>query len=542
MNPRHPPTWLNSFLFLAATLACGAALFALLDTDKKHSHAPDSLVADITVNLGGQEIREHCTTCHPDGARPGEPSGHPDIAPHSIELLGCTGCHLGEGMALDEAISHGLPGLGARSVLKGKDLQASCFTCHPLAPLKGAEKAYRGARYFTDNACDSCHHIAGFGRGGRFGPDLSSIGSTLGLEALEEAIREPRKEPVNSSMPKFALSKGQIQSLAWFLKNRVANPFNTTPMLRRAALEHQPPLSPTVAEALFLEDGELLRAAKCLACHQWGEDDGRIAPDLSFIANQRNRAYLADSLLRPSRRIPGSTMPVVALAPEVTELVLDLLQKPSTKSLEGSDPKHLYMHLCQRCHAAAGDGKGLIHENLANFPRAFANNGEFFRSVSDQRIMRSLVEGVAGTSMPPYGKLLAETQRQALLDLVFSAFVGIPRTEKILQQPLPEPHSAAIAETVANQLFAEHCARCHGLTGTGKGEEALSHLPRPRNLTNRAYFADIDDQRLLRTLSDGIPGTAMPAFRTSLGSDKLWALVQKVRTFTKDHDAARSTD
>ena len=542
MNQRQTPTWINSFLAIAATLACGAALFALLKTTSKHTHSPESLVADITVNLGGQEIREHCTTCHPDGARPGEPSGHPDIAPHSIELLGCTGCHLGEGMALDEAISHGLPGLGARSVLKGKDLQASCFTCHPLAPLKGAEKAYRGARYFTDNACDSCHHIAGFGRGGRFGPDLSSIGSTLGLEALEEAIREPRKEPVNSSMPKFALSKGQIQSLAWFLKSRVANPFYTTPMLRRAALEHQPPLSPTVAEALFLEDGELLRSAKCLACHQWGEDDGRIAPDLSFIANQRNRAYLADSLLRPSLRIPGSTMPVVALDPDVTELVLDLLQKPSPKSLEGSDPKHLYMHLCQRCHAAAGDGKGLIHENLANLPRAFANNGEFFRSVSDQRIMRSLVEGVAGTSMPPYGKLLAETQRQALLDLVFSAFVGIPRTEKILQQPLPEPPSAAIAETVANQLFAEHCARCHGQTGTGKGEEALSHLPRPRNLTNRAYFADIDDQRLLRTLSDGIPGTAMPAFRTSLGSDKLWALVQKVRTFTKDHDAARSTD
>lgn len=534
---RPPPTWLNSFLFLAATLACGAALFALLDTDKNHSHAPDSLVADITVNLGGQEIREHCTTCHPDGARPDQAGGHPDIAPHSIELLGCTGCHLGEGMALDVTMSHGLPGLGARSVLKGKDLQASCYTCHELSPLEGAEKAFRGARYFTENACDSCHHLAGFSRGGRFGPDLSSIGSTLGLEALEEAIREPKKEPVNSSMPKFALSKGQIQSLTWFLKSRVANPFFTTPMLRRAALEHQPPPSPTVAEALFLEDGELLRAAKCLACHQWGEDDGRIASDLSFIAAQRDRAYLTDALLRPGRRIPGSTMPVVALAPEVTELVLDVLQLPSPKTLEGSDPKHLYMHLCQRCHAAAGDGKGLIHDNLANFPRAFANNSAFFRSVSDQRLLHSLSEGIAGTSMPPYGKLLAETQRQALLDLVFSAFVGIPRTEKTQPQPLPEQPLAALENTLVNRLFAEQCARCHGLTGTGKGEEALKHLPRPRNLTNRAYFAAIDDQRILRTVSDGIPGTAMPAFHTSLGSDKLWALVKKVRTFTEDRDA-----
>lgn len=445
-------------------------------------------------------------------------------------------------MALDVAISHGLPGLGARSILKGKDLQASCYTCHPLAPLKGAEKVYRGGKLFIDNACDSCHHIAGFGRGGRFGPDLSAIGSTLGLDALEEAIREPRKEPVNSSMPKFALSKGQIQSLTWFLKSRVASPFYTTPMLRRAALGQQPPFSPTVAEALFLEDEELLRASRCLACHQWGDEDGRIAPDLSFIARQRDRAYLEDALLRPSRRIPGSTMPVVALAPEVTELVLDVLQSPPEKPLDGSDPKHLYMHLCQRCHAAAGDGKGLIQENLANFPRAFASNADFFRNVSDQRLLHSVTEGIAGTSMPPYGKLLTETQRQALLDLIFSAFVGIPRAEKTAQEPLPEPPETPLEARVAEQLFADHCARCHGITGTGKGPEALSHLPRPRNLTNRPYFAGIDDQRIFRTLAEGVPGTAMPAFRGSFNNGELWALVQKVRNFTRYDDAVGSAD
>ncbi len=542
MSQRSTPSWINYFLFIVATLACAAALFALLNTGGKHVHSHDSLVADITVNLGGQEIREHCTTCHPDGARPDQASGHPDIAPHSIEQLGCTGCHLGEGMALDVTISHGLPGLGARNVLKGKDLQASCYTCHPLAPLKGAEKAFAGARYFTDNACDSCHHISGLGRGGRFGPDLSGIGSTLGLEAIEEAIREPRKEPINSSMPKFALSKGQTQSLTWFLKSRVTNPFYTTPMLRRAALEHQTPSSPTVAEALFLEDEELLRAARCLACHQWGDEDGRIAPDLSFIASQRDRAYLTDALLRPSRRIPGSTMPVVAVAPEVTELVLDVLQKPSPKSLAESDTKHLYMHLCQRCHAAAGDGKGLIHENLANFPRAFANNEEFFRSVSDQRLMHSLAEGIPGTSMPPYGKLLAEKRRQDLLDLVFSAFVGKARTDKNQQQSLTEQPESMLGEAEASQLFAEHCARCHGLSGTGKGPESLAHQPRPRNLTNRPYFASIDDQRILRTLADGVPGTAMPPFRSKFSKVELWTLVHKVRNFTRDDDATRPTE
>lgn len=540
MKQPQPPNWIDTFLVFAAVLACAAALWALVRGGGGAGQSHDGLVADITFNLAGQEVREHCTTCHPAGARAGTSSPHPAIDPHRIEQLGCTGCHLGEGMALDETISHGLPGLGARRLLKGKDLQASCYSCHLLAPLKGAEKAYRGARIFTANACDTCHNIDGLGRGGRFGPDLSQIGSTLGLHALEEAIREPKKAPENSSMPRFPLSKSQIQSLAWFLKSRVANPFHTTPMVRRAALEHPPPPSPTVAEALVYDDGELLRAAKCLACHQWGEEDGRIAPDLSHMANQRDRAYLADALLQPSRRVPGSTMPVVTLDPGVIELVLETLQRPSAATFQQTEPKHLYMQLCQRCHAAAGDGKGLIQENLANFPRAFANNAGFFRTVSDQRLLQSLADGVPGTSMPPYGKLLDEAQRQAVLDLVFSAFVGIARTDKAPWQPLPEPPVGAAP--LAERLFAQHCSRCHGLSGNGKGPEYLTHLPRPRNLTNRWFFDAIDDKRILRSLSNGIPGTAMPAFGTRFGSGQLWALVQKVRAFSKGNDDNRDID
>ncbi|NIP53294.1 MAG: c-type cytochrome, partial [Phycisphaerae bacterium] len=177
---------------------------------------------------------------HIDGGRPdsGDLSKimrtHPDISPHRIDQLGCTGCHLGEGMALDLEISHGLPGLGAREVLSGKEMQASCFRCHIPGPLVGAEQAWKGYQRFYTSACNTCHKVGRAGTAGLYGPDLSDIGSSLGLGQLLEAIREPRKAPVNSKMPRFPLSKGQATQISYYLKSLTGTPYYATPMQLQA--------------------------------------------------------------------------------------------------------------------------------------------------------------------------------------------------------------------------------------------------------------------------------------------------------------------
>jgi mono/diheme cytochrome c family protein len=200
-----------------------------------------------------------------------------------------------------------------------------------------------------------------------------------------------------------------------------------------------------------------------------------------------------------------------------------------------ADPlaKHLFMFLCQRCHAAAGDGYGPIQPNLAGFPRAFARNPEFFRRIDDERLVKSVANGIPGTSMPSYGRLLELESRERLLDLLFDAFIGVPRHDKAALPPLPAKPTSALAPTKADTLFGSLCLRCHGVAGTGTGPEYLKHLPRPRNLTNRLYFAALGDERIARAVADGVPGTTMPAFRERLKSEELWALVQKVRTFSE---------
>lgn len=541
MQQPSPPKWINRLYWAALLTALAASLTAAVIGPRSgydHHRGP---VADITVNLNGQPVREHCTSCHLEGGRAIQvqegdaPSPHPDIAPHSPELLGCTACHLGEGMALDTTISHGLPGLGARQILKGRDLQASCYTCHELAPLKGAARAWRGFQRFNRSACDTCHTVDGIGVSGRYGPDLSHIGSTLGLSRIQEAIREPRKEPAGSTMPRFPLSRGQVKDISFFLKSRVRAPFYATPMeiltgRVSAPAQEQPPADLTTGPP---ED--LLRQSKCLACHQYKEEDGRIGPDLTFIGQMRSQQYIRDFLTNPSRRIPGATMPRVPLPPAREQSLVNLLSDTQA-GLEKRAPKHLYMRLCQRCHAAAGDGMGLIQPNLANFPRAFAGNSEFFRSIADSRIVASVEQGVPGTSMPPYARVISKEETDALLDLIFSAFVGTSRQDKIEQAEVPPLPALEMDAPQGTRLFNRRCARCHGLSGTGRGPDHLSHLPRPRNLTNALYFADLDDKRIARTILDGIAGTAMPAFRDALDARELWALVVSVRNLSRPHN------
>ncbi|MEM8865956.1 MAG: cytochrome c, partial [Planctomycetota bacterium] len=90
-------------------------------------------------------------------------------------------------------------------------------------------------------------------------------------------------------------------------------------------------------------------------------------------------------------------------------------------------------------------------------------------------------------------------------------------------------------EGVTHGLYRRHCARCHGVTGDGRGPTALYQHPYPRDY-RRGVFKYKSTQRgapptdadLHGVLERGVAGTAMPSFAL-LAQQERDALVQYVK-------------
>ena len=73
------------------------------------------------------------------------------------------------------------------------------------------------------------------------------------------------------------------------------------------------------------------------------------------------------------------------------------------------------------------------------------------------------------------------------------------------------------------QLFAATCASCHGATGAGDGPLAANLHPRPVAFVDRERARERSLLALYQAVSQGVQGTAMPAFKALADEDR-WAV------------------
>lgn len=123
------------------------------------------------------------------------------------------------------------------------------------------------------------------------------------------------------------------------------------------------------------------------------------------------------------------------------------------------------------------------------------------------------------------------------------AISGPPSFSDFAVPPKPEVTPALLDH--GKTVYAQNCAACHGVNGDGKADAAAFLLPKPRNFVEAKYRlrstgagqlpTDVD---LFRSISLGMPGTAMPPWRHALSESDRWAVVEYVKSFSPRFAAA----
>jgi len=217
----------------------------------------------------------------------------------------------------------------------------------------------------------------------------------------------------------------------------------------------------------------------------------------------------------PSTSAATSTGPAAPTGPTVQDVV------------EG---RKIYLtYGCVGCHGVTGGG---------GMGKPILDDQWIFGS--DDATLFKLIRGeVPKQTMPnAIGKALTDEQIKQVILYVRAIYKG-DKSKVNWQGPPPVPDellrgSVSTGDPVAagKVLFMSACVPCHGEAGRGDGIAAKDLNPKPRNLTDAAYMAPLDDRYLYELISRG--GIAvgksaqMPEF--ALSPQDIQNLISFVRT------------
>jgi len=156
---------------------------------------------------------------------------------------------------------------------------------------------------------------------------------------------------------------------------------------------------------------------------------------------------------------------------------------------DGRRGKGLYRGLCAGCHGTKGQGG--IGSRLASTT--------FLAIASDAFLAETIVNGRPGTAMKSWKQLSAGS----VADLIAFLRAGTPARpgyDEVAAARVAAPPAEMEAEGA--RLFRVRCEACHGPEGRG------GIAPR---LRSPDFLQVADDRFLYRTITEGRPGTAMPA-------------------------------
>ncbi|WP_371374289.1 cytochrome c [Thalassotalea aquiviva] len=169
---------------------------------------------------------------------------------------------------------------------------------------------------------------------------------------------------------------------------------------------------------------------------------------------------------------------------------------------------------CASCHGADGRGAPQIKQQLQGNIVDFSSLA-FAETVDRKSMLLSVRDGVADTIMPAFRDKLSYAEIIAVTDYLRENFT--------LKIALGEDYE------LGKGVFADNCSVCHGDQGQGAMWTATGLDPKPANFTDPVKIAELDRTRMLFSVTNGRPETAMVSWKNRLSSEEITAVVNYIR-------------
>jgi copper transport protein len=171
----------------------------------------------------------------------------------------------------------------------------------------------------------------------------------------------------------------------------------------------------------------------------------------------------------------------------------------------------------------------------ANFNFTLHNPGETNPAAATPRftgalfLVMGLIVALLAVSLPvrPRNRIAFGILPFMLMLYLGAYFLTLPVQVTTSQANPIAPNSQSIA--AGKVVYLKNCARCHGVSGKGDGPDGLPLNPRPADLTKHGVPGVHTDAQLFDWITNGLPGTRMPAWKDKLSDTDRWNLVNYIR-------------
>ena len=179
---------------------------------------------------------------------------------------------------------------------------------------------------------------------------------------------------------------------------------------------------------------------------------------------------------------------------------------------------NIYHNYCSVCHGDKGDGQTRARSGLNPPPRNYTTPNAA-TELTRERMIHSVTKGRPGTAMIAWETELSPKEIEGVVDYIRTKFM---RSEKIAKRP-----DSKLMASRGGVLYMQACAMCHG--DTGKRATSGRMQPPPTDFTAPDAANLLDRKRMIASIANGRPGTAMTGYAGQFSSSDIEAMVDFIR-------------